>query len=46
MEQESLLDFYFDLLVSKLKAQIKASSASSRVDLMAYYYFVTFDVIG
>ena len=45
LEQEPLLTFYFDLLVSRLKRQIDGA-AHGRVDIMAYYNFVAFDIIG
>ena len=45
LEQEPLLTTYFELLVSKLKEQIDGT-AQGRVDMMAYYNFATFDIIG
>lgn len=45
LEQESLLTRYFGLLVEKLKQQIDGP-ARGRVDIMAYYNFTTFDIIG
>ena len=45
LEQESLLTHYFDLLIMKLKLQIDGP-AQGRVDMMAYYNFTTFDIIG
>lgn len=45
LEQEPLLTYYFDLLVSKFKQQIDGP-AHGRVDMMAYYNFVTFDIIA
>lgn len=45
LEQEPLLAHYFDLLVSRLKQRIDGSE-HGRVDMMAYYNFVTFDIIG
>ncbi|KAL9065553.1 MAG: hypothetical protein Q9161_008157 [Pseudevernia consocians] len=45
LEQEPLLTIYFKLLISKLKEQIDGP-AQGRVDMMAYYNFTTFDVIG
>lgn len=45
LEQESLLTHYFDLLITKLKMQIDGA-ARGRVDMMAYYNFTTFDIIG
>ncbi|TVY81603.1 Cytochrome P450 monooxygenase radP [Lachnellula suecica] len=45
LEQESLLTHHFDLLVSQLKRQIDRPE-QGRVDMMAYYNFVTFDIIG
>jgi cytochrome P450 len=44
LEQEPLLSQYFDALISKLKGQIEGSS-EGRVDLMAHYNFVIFDII-
>ena len=43
-EQESLLNQHFELLISKLKEHVDGSS-EGRVDLMAQYNFVTFDII-
>ncbi|KAL8914332.1 MAG: hypothetical protein Q9171_001052 [Xanthocarpia ochracea] len=45
LEQSPLLTRYFDLLVSKLKQKIDGPE-QGRVDLMAYYNFTTFDIIG
>lgn len=45
VEQEPLLTFYFELLISKLK-QLIDGPAQGRVDIMAYYNFTTFDIIG
>ncbi|PVI03021.1 putative benzoate 4-monooxygenase cytochrome P450 [Periconia macrospinosa] len=45
MEQESLLNQHFELLIAKLKQQVDGSS-QGRVDLMAQYNFVTFDIIS
>ncbi|MCJ1462457.1 hypothetical protein MMC07_001059 [Pseudocyphellaria aurata] len=45
LEQESLLTLYFDLLVARLKQQIDGP-AHGRVDMMAWYNFTTFDIIG
>ena len=45
IEQEPLLTHYFDLLISRLKSQIDGP-AGGRVDMMAYYNFTTFDIIG
>ncbi|KAL8720308.1 MAG: hypothetical protein Q9225_002820 [Loekoesia sp. 1 TL-2023] len=45
LEQEPILTSYFDLLVSKLKQQVDGP-AHGRVDMMAYYNFVAFDIIG
>lgn len=45
LAQEPLLTFYFDLLISKLKEKAEGS-ARGRVDMMAYYNFVTFDIIS
>lgn len=44
VEQESLLNQHFELLISKLKEHVDGSS-EGRVDLMAQYNFVTFDII-
>ena len=45
LEQEPLLTHYFDLLITRLKSQIDGP-AHGRVDVMAYYNFMTFDIIG
>ena len=45
LEQEPLLTLYFDLLISELKKKIDGP-ARGRVDMMAYYNFSTFDIIG
>ncbi|KAL8677773.1 MAG: hypothetical protein Q9186_005832 [Xanthomendoza sp. 1 TL-2023] len=45
LEQAPLLTRYFDLLVSKLKQRIDGSDRG-RVDIMAFYNFTTFDIIG
>ena len=45
LEQESLLTQYFDLLISKLVQRIEGPS-HGLVDMMAYYNFITFDIIG
>ena len=45
LEQSPLLTRYFDLLVSKLKQKIDGPE-QGRVDVMAYYNFTTFDIIG
>ncbi|KAI4203607.1 MAG: hypothetical protein LQ346_001754 [Caloplaca aetnensis] len=45
LEQSPLLTRYFDLLVSKLKQKIDGPE-QGQVDLMAYYNFTTFDIIG
>ena len=45
MEQEPLLTYYFELLVTKLK-QRAGGPGAPYVDLMAYFNFVTFDIIG
>lgn len=45
LEQEPLLTHYFNLLITKLKEQID-SPARGRVDMMAYYNFTAFDIIG
>ncbi|KAF2228481.1 putative benzoate 4-monooxygenase cytochrome P450 [Viridothelium virens] len=45
LEQEPLLTNYFDLLVTKLKQQINGPKRGV-VDMMAYYNFTTFDIIG
>ncbi|KAL8855931.1 MAG: hypothetical protein Q9178_007445 [Gyalolechia marmorata] len=45
LEQSPLLIRYFDLLVSKLKQKIDGPE-QGRVDIMAYYNFTTFDIIG
>ncbi|TVY14103.1 Cytochrome P450 monooxygenase aclL [Lachnellula arida] len=47
LEQEPLLTRYFDLLVSELKSKIDGPDPGERrVDVMAYYNFTTFDIIG
>ncbi len=43
MEQEPLLTYYFEVLVTKLKQRAGASAVP--IDLMAYFNFVTFDII-
>ena len=45
LEQEPLLTHYFDLLITRLQLQIDGP-AHGRVDMMAYYNFTTFDIIG
>lgn len=45
LEQAPLLTRYFELLVFKLKQKIDGPE-QGRVDLMAYYNFTTFDIIG
>ena len=45
MEQEPLLTYYFDLLVTKLKQRADGPGAPY-IDLMAYFNFLTFDIIG
>ena len=45
LEQEPLLTIYFKLLVLKLKEKIDGP-AQGRVDMMAFYNFTTFDIIG
>jgi len=44
IQQEPLLNQYFELLVSKLKQQISGQS-KGRVDMMAQYNHVAFDII-
>lgn len=44
-EQAPLLTWYFELLVSKLKQRVDGPE-QGRVDIMAYYNFTTFDIIG
>ncbi|KAF7118574.1 hypothetical protein CNMCM5793_008108 [Aspergillus hiratsukae] len=43
-EQESLVQHYVDLLVEKLRAECAASR--STVDIMKWYNYTTFDIIG
>ena len=45
LEQEPLLTHYLDLLVFKLKQRIDGPDRG-QVDMMAYYNFTTFDIIG
>ncbi|KAL8948520.1 MAG: hypothetical protein Q9222_005301 [Ikaeria aurantiellina] len=45
LEQEPILTHYFDLLVAQLKRQIDGP-ANGRVNMMAWYNFTTFDIIG
>nr|POE90120.1 cytochrome p450 monooxygenase 1 [Quercus suber] len=45
MQHEPLLNSYFDLFVAKLKQRV-GENVDSYVDLMAYFNFVTFDIIG
>ncbi|CAG8960480.1 hypothetical protein HYFRA_00008199 [Hymenoscyphus fraxineus] len=45
LAQEPLLTYYFDLLVSKLKSKVDGPG-EKRVDMMAYYNFTTFDIVG
>ncbi|CAL8577374.1 hypothetical protein XPA_003205 [Xanthoria parietina] len=45
LEQAPLLTRYFDLLVSTLKRQIDGPG-QGRVNIMAYYNFTSFDIIG
>ena len=45
LEQEPILTHYFDLLVKKLNEQVDGPTRG-RVDMMAYYNFTTFDIIG
>ena len=44
-EQEFILTHYFDLLVSRLKEQIQNPNID-KVDIMSWYNFTTFDIIG
>ena len=44
-EQESLISDYINLLIQKLKAQIRGP-ATGEVDLVQWYNFTTFDIIG
>lgn len=44
-EQEPILTTYFDLLISRLKDQIDGPAAG-KVDIMSWYTFTTFDIIG
>lgn len=45
LEQAPLLTRYFDLLVTKLKKKIDGPE-QGRVDIMAFYNFTTFDIVG
>ena len=45
LEQEPLLTHYFDLLVSRLKQQIDGP-ACGRINIMAWYNFTSFDIVG
>ncbi|KAF2727369.1 putative benzoate 4-monooxygenase cytochrome P450 [Polyplosphaeria fusca] len=45
LEQEPLLNHYFNLLVQKLDEKIDGP-ANGRVDLMSQYNFLAFDIIG
>lgn len=44
-EQESILTDYCDLLVSRLKEQSQNPNID-KVDIMSWYNFATFDIIG
>jgi cytochrome P450 len=44
MDQEPLLNRYFELLVSTLKQQVDGPS-KGRVDMMAHYNYIAFDII-
>ena len=44
-EQESLITGYIDLLIQRLKAQIQGPTGG-QVDLVRWYNFTTFDIIG
>lgn len=45
-EQEYILLRYIDLLVCRLKEQIKSGGASATVDMRHWYNYTTFDIIG
>jgi cytochrome P450 len=46
IEQEPLLSHYFELFISKLTERVDSSSTvGARIDFMAFYNFVTFDII-
>lgn len=45
-EQEVLIRSYADLLVRKLKESIAASNSGTQVDLVRWYNYTTFDLIG
>ena len=45
LEQAPLLTHYFNRLISKLKQKIDGHE-HGRVDIMAFYNFTTFDIIG
>lgn len=44
LKQEPLLTQYFDLFISKLQEKIDGPD-QGRVDIMAYYNFLAFDII-
>ena len=44
-EQEPIITFYFDLLVARLRDQADGIVAA-RVDIMSWYTFTSFDIIG
>lgn len=45
LDQEPLLTQYFDLLITRLKEQV-SGPCNGRVNILAYYNFTTFDIIG
>lgn len=45
-EQESIMTVYFNLLVARLKDQIRDPTRKGKVDMTQWYNFTTFDVIG
>ncbi|KAI4213867.1 MAG: hypothetical protein LQ351_003562 [Letrouitia transgressa] len=46
-QQEPLLQSYVDLLISKLREQVTASTTSAaKIDLVKWFNFVTFDISG
>ena len=44
-EQEPILNSYFDLFISRLNDQI-GEAVTTKVDIVSWYNFTTFDIIG
>lgn len=44
-EQEPILNSYYDLFISKLNDQM-GEAVAIKVDIMSWYTFTTFDIIG